>query len=202
MNKYMKKNIYWFTLVEMSISLLIISMIILWISVSLWNIIDSFKQTNMETNIFNDINDFIVDWQLFSYNSWIIIWKSNSLLLFDKKNNWVIIWNFNYSDDLWWYKIWTWKIYSKDNLFWYFYIPKNTLSWVLINTWTLFWQVFNNWKVFDNLITKSFNITTLNSWSIFELNLEFFKDINNKFMWEPMTTLVNKDEYLKLNINF
>ncbi len=195
----LNKTNKWLTLVELLISISILTMIIVWIWVSMSLISDNLSKWNIDIEIYNDANIFISESYLFRYNSWIIL--SWALLLYDDKH-WIVLWAFDYNKDNYDFKLAaTWALYSKQ-VFWYFNIEENTLSWILNNTISLYDLAYNNWKVFNNLIAKKSDIVRYNTWTLFSFNLDIFRWTYDKYEWLSKTTFIPKDDYIKLNFNF
>lgn len=189
-----------FTLVELTISILIMSIVIIWISISLMKISDNFSDSTLKTDIFEQIKEFNYDTYNFNFDSWSIF--TGWLLLYNQKN-WVLIWSF--IDEFWWfdYKLNYEDTVYKKYYFWFFLLNQNTLSWVLNDTINIYDLKFNNWKIYNKLIIKDFFINTYNSWNLKEININLFKKYNENLTWKlKQDIFVKKEDYLKFNFDF
>lgn len=197
----MKKQKKWFTLIELSISILIISIIISWIYLSMSKILENMQNSTILTSIFEDINEFEIDNIFIDYSSWKTI--SWSILLFDEwKKSWVLIWWFLDENNWFNYKLNTDLSKYQKNYFWAFYLDENTLSWILNNPLTFGSLKFNKWKIYKKLLLKDIKINTLNQ-NIFEVDLEIFKKELNEIFWQNKQDIfIKKDDFIKLNLNF
>lgn len=188
-----------FTLIELTISILILSIIIIWISLSLIRIWNNLAQSSLEADIFTDIKEFNYDSYLFDYNSWKIL--SWALVLYNDKN-WILIWSFLDKNNWFDFEINTDDSVYNPSYLWYFKIDENTLSWVL-NDSDLTTKKFNNWKIFRKVIFKDFFIKPLNSWKIFEIEVEIFKKYSDSYNEKNKSEIfIPIEKYLKFNFNF
>lgn len=196
----MNQNKKAFTFIELTISIFILTIIIVWISVSLVNISKNFFDSNLKIDIFSQVKDFTFNTYFLNYNSWIILtW---GILLYDDKK-WVLIWSF--LDEFWWYdyKFNYDQLKYDKNLFWYFYINENTLSWILNENIDINNLKFNDWKIYNKLIIKDIFIKKYDNLDLYDLEINFFKNYIDDFKWKIKKDLfLQKEEYLKFNINF
>ncbi len=193
-------NKKWFTLIELTISILILSIIIIWISLSLTRIWYNLNQSTLEADIFMDVKEFNYDSYLFDYSSWKIL--SWALLLYNS-SDWVLVWNFLDRNNWFDYEINTWSLVYNKAYLWYFKIDKDTLSWVLNNTIDLTTKKFNNWKIFRKVIFKDFVIKSLNLGKMFEVDAEVFKKYSDDYTGKNKSDIfIPLDEYLNFNFNF
>lgn len=189
-----------FTLIELTISILILSIIIIWISLSLIRIWNNLSQSTLESDIFMDIKEFNYDSYLFDYNSWKIL--SWALVLYNDKN-WILIWSFLDKNNWFDFEINTDDSVYNPSYLWYFKIDENTLSWVLNDPIDLTTKKFNDWRIFRKVIFKSFSINNINSWKIFEIYLEVFKKYSINYTGKNKNDVfISSDDYLKFNFNF
>lgn len=190
----------WFTLVELTISVLILSIIIIWISTAFMQISQNFSDSTYKTNIFEQIKEFNFDTNIFKYNTWIVYtWW---ILLYNN-NNWLLIWSF--LNENWWYDYifdYNDDIYN-EYLFWYFILNQNTLSWVLNSSLDINTLKYNNWKIYNKLIIKDLDIKQYNTEEIIEMNLEIFKNYNTILNEKNKSEeVIQKEDYIKFNFNF
>ncbi len=197
----MKKSNKWFTLTELLVSIMIISIIISWIYLSMSKILANMQNSTILTNIFEDVNAFKIDNIFLSYNSWqTLSWWF--LLFDDQKTSWVLIWWFLDENNWFNYKLNLDLTKYQKNYFWAFYLDENTLSWILNNPSILENLKFNKWKIYKNMLLKDIKITTLNQ-NIFEVNLEILKKELNEVFWQDKNnTFIKKDDFIKINLNF
>lgn len=196
----MKKNVFAFTLVELTISMVILSIVIIWISLSLVNISDNFVDSNLKTTIFSDIKDFSYDSYLFKYSSWQVL--TGGVLLYSSGN---AVFLGQFQDKNWGYDYTINTDQTRYNkvYFWYFVLKTATLSGVLNHTLDITTYKFNDGKIYKNLILKDFNVTSYNGGDLFEINLDVFKSYNPIYngVLKSSQPIVAKD-YLKFNFNF
>lgn len=196
---------YWFTLIELVISISILFVVLSWISYSVFNLSWNVEKISYEVKIFDDLNDFIVDKNLFYYSSWVIItwsWKYDTILLYNSNNGYLIS---VFNDFNWWknYKISGDKNTYKKDYLWYFKINKQILDNFLLNTWSLYSFEFNNWKIYKNLLVNDFFITPYNTWSIFQIDMSTLKNFNQNYIWKDKTFLnILEDDLSKFNLVF
>ncbi|MDD5770055.1 MAG: type II secretion system protein, partial [Candidatus Gracilibacteria bacterium] len=69
-----------FTLLEIMISMFILSIIIGGVTISFSKILDNFSSSNSESILFSDIKEFVADSILFKYSSGLILSQTSSLL--------------------------------------------------------------------------------------------------------------------------
>lgn len=191
----MKRTNKWFTLIELTLSILILSIIVWGISVSLMKVSQNFATMNKKIFIYNDVQDFLLDTAFVDFNSWHIL--SGGILLY-WENGGVIIWDFldvnnggyqlHYNDEK----------YQKSSL-WYFLVG----SWVLNNLiwWNLDYNpIFKRWKIYPKIPLK--NTSFSQSWTLFDINLEIFLD-ESLFIWKNKSnTFVPQDDFIKINLKF
>lgn len=196
----MKIQKTWFTLIELSISVFILTIIIVWISFSITKISDNFSDTTIKTDIFQEIKDFNFDISLFQYNSWVIF--TGGLLLYNDKS-WILIGSFLDKNNGYDYTFsYNPNLYDK-NYFWYFVLSQNVLSWVLNNTTNIKTLTYNNGKIYKKLAIKDLAISKYNTGKIFEIDINIFKryfsDMTGKNKGEYF---LKPEDYLKFNLNF
>lgn len=196
----MKNKNEWFTLVELTISIFIISVVIIWISLSLTQISKNFFDSEIKTNIFSQVKDFNYDTYFFKYNSWIILtWW---ILLYDDKK-WFLIWSFVDENGGYDYKLKYDNNLYNEYYFWFFLLNDKTLSWILNNPLSIYDFKFNDWKIYNKLIIKDLNINKYNSINLYEINLNIFKNFKKDYSSKTKEEFfIQKDDYLKINFNF
>lgn len=201
----MIKNYKWFTLIELTISIFIMIVVIVWLSFTMVSISNDFKNSQLQINLFQDAKDFMIDNFNITYSTWIVLtwtWKYDTLLLYNTKW-WIVIWAF-LDNDLWYdYVLNSDKtIYSKTNL-WYFSVWTWVLNTILTNTWWIYNLKFNTWKLYKKLLINDFSVKSYNTWSLFELNLWAITELKPNFIWVIKSSLpINSKDIIKLNFNF
>lgn len=198
----MKQQKKWFTLVELTISIFIMSIIIIGISLSLIKISQNFSDTHFKTDIFQQVNEFHFDTAMFKYNSWIIF--TGWILLYDDtKTKWFLIGSFVDKNNGYNYSFEYDQNEYNSYYFWYFLLDENALLEILNGTISIQDRVYNNGKIYKNLIIKDISISTYNSGTIFEIYLEIFKKYQDNFIGKKKTDIFLPDtEYVKFNFNF
>ncbi len=196
----MKYKKWWFTLIELTISILIISILILWISFSIVKVSKNLSYTMQEVNIFSQIKDFYIDSNFFLYNQGEIL--TGWILLHNNKYG-ILIGSF--VDNFWWYNYsfrYNSQQYDK-NLFWYFFIPPEMFSQYVWNP-NYFYEVsFNDGKIFDNLFIQQMDLYSYNTGAIIRLELNIFRNYSDYFQWKSRNEiLVPKEDILKFNLIF
>ena len=164
----LQKNKFWFTLVELTIAMIILGVIIGWISVSLVKVWENFSDNTLKTTIFSDIKDFNYDSYLFKYNSGIIL--TGWLLLYTDRRG-ILIGTFKDGYKGFDYQLDFKKDIFSQTYFGYFNIKSNILTGILNNTLDITTLKFNDGKILKNLVIKDFEVKTYNWSKIFDLNL-------------------------------
>lgn len=154
----MKFSISWFSFVELTVSMAIMMVIIVWLSFTMTSIADNLRKWQSEINMYQDISDFFLDTKNISYSTGLVISQTgnyDTLLLYNNFG-WVVVWSFdenaNFSD----YQLSTnntvyWKKYL-----WYFNIWTWSLSTILASTWSIYSQKFNNWKLLNQVLEAEY----------------------------------------------
>lgn len=200
--KYWK---YWFTLVEILISISILLIIVSIVSVTMIQVNQSVYSSQNDISIFDDVNTFWVEsYQFKAYQSGIILTDSlwfPSLMLYDENNAGVILWVFKESQ-LWYnYRIATENTVFWWKYFWYFYVQdfqvQNILTWMQDLT-----QLnFNDGKLYQNLQVHDLFISPLGSWEIFQFDFQFFRNLPSNLEWKIKSDyFIEKENILEINI--
>lgn len=200
----LKKNIFpklWFTLLELLVSITILSFIVFIISFFLINISKTVETSTWESIIYEDLSNFLIDNYNFHYLSWMIItnsWKFPVLLKYNSWWNWILFWVF--SDNPNWYNF---SLSNNDSIYnkkylGYFFLNQSSLNSVLSSPTSIYNLKFNNWKVFKNIILKDFTINYI-SW-VYDFNLSVIKNFKDDNLWTSLKNIIS-DDILKLNIN-
>lgn len=193
-------NKKWFTLIELSVSMLIVSLVIFWVSTSLIKLSNNITDNNLKTEIFTQLKEFNYDSYLFNYNSWKIL--SGGLLLY-WNNWWILIGSFSDENNWYNYKYNTWFTNYSKKYFWYFKVKTNVFSWILNDSINYSTTFFNDWKIFNKVLVKDIKLSSYNTWWVFELNLDIIKKYNSQNDWQKISDIfLSKDEILKINYNF
>lgn len=196
----MKYQLKGFTLIELSISVLILSIIILGISTSMIQVSKNFHESQIKTDIFLQIKELYYDTSLFSYNSGIVY--TGWLLLYNDKK-WLLLWSFQDKNDGYNYEFsYNENIYQKSCL-WYFLLDEMMLSGVLNDSAFLSWLLFNRGKIYDKLIIKDLWFMLYNTGQIFEMQTEMFKKYDDTFSGMLKgDILIPVDNYIKFNFHY
>lgn len=195
-------NKKWFTLAELIVSIAITWILILWVTQSILYISENLNNNKNELNIFSDINEFIMDSYKFDYNSWVIIsnsWIYQSLLIYDNNFNWVLVWVFSSTG---WYNYYlSDNNYVWNNYFGYFKTIPQTTTWIINNNSTVKNLNFNNWKTYQNLWVYDFSIKNTNLTNIYELNIDFLKNLPPNNTLKQNINKSNSENILKIIVN-
>ena len=194
-----------FTLVELVVSISIL-MIVVWIVwITLINVSDSIKNTSIDKNIFDDVNDFLANSYNFNYSSWKIItwtWYNDALFLYNLWIWWVVVWSFdnkNNSNNNYTISINDWKYNKK--YFWYFFINKDKIVSFLNDNSRFFSQKFNDGKIYNNIILKNITFSQWNNY-LFYISMEIFREFLADYSWQLIDKiLIPQDNYIKINLN-
>lgn len=201
----MNKNIGWFSLIELTISIFVMIIIIIWLSYTIVWISEDFKKNQMQINTYQDVKDFLFDSYSLSYSTGLLLKNTNkydTAVLYNSKW-WILLWVFD-DNELWYdYKLNNDKTIYKFSNLWYFKFWTWVLKTILENTWSIYDLKFNDWKIYKNLIINDFIINSYNTWSIYEANLSIIPDLKPNFIWELKQNLqIDFREIIKLNFNF
>ncbi len=201
----MNKNIGWFSLIELTISIFVMIIIIIWLSYTIVWISEDFKKNQMQINTYQDVKDFLFDSYSLSYSTGLLLKTTNkydTAVLYNSKW-WILLWVFD-DNELWYdYKLNNDKTIYKFSNLWYFKFWTWVLNSILTNTWSIYDLKFNDWKIYKNLIINDFIINSYNTWSIYEANLSIIPDLKPNFIWELKQNLqIDFREIIKLNFNF
>lgn len=195
-------NKKWFTLAELIVSIAITWILILWVTQSILYISENLNNNKNELNIFSDINEFIMDSYKFDYNSWIIIsnsWIYQSLLIYDNNFNWVLVWVFSSTGGYNYYL--SDNNYVWNNYYGYFKTIPQTTTWIINNNSTVKNLNFNNWKTYQNLWVYDFTIKNTNLTNIYELNIDFLKNLPPNNTLKQNINKSNSENILKITVN-
>lgn len=201
----MNKNIGWFSLIELTISIFVMIIIIIWLSYTIVWISEDFKKNQMQINTYQDVKDFLFDSYSLSYSTGLLLKNTNkydTAVLYNSKW-WILLWVFD-DNELWYdYKLNNDKTIYKFSNLWYFKFWTWVLKTILDDTWSIYDLKFNDWKIYKNLIINDFIINSYNTWSIYEANLSIIPDLKPNFIWELKQNLqIDFREIIKLNFNF
>ena len=201
----MNKNIGWFSLIELTISIFVMIIIIIWLSYTIVWISEDFKKNQMQINTYQDVKDFLFDSYSLSYSTGLLLKNTNkydTAVLYNSKW-WILLWVFD-DNELWYdYKLNNDKTIYKFSNLWYFKFWTWVLNSILTNTWSIYDLKFNDWKIYKNLVINDFIINSYNTWSIYEANLSIIPDLKPNFIWELKQNLqIDFREIIKLNFNF
>lgn len=194
-------NKKWFTLIELVISVSIISILTIWIWWFLVKISDNFYNNSNDLNIYNEIITFQNDITKLNLTWWILIkWDENHFdsIIFKNTYNswWLIISIFDKNTSLIDNQITNSKNYNNYHNLWYFFI--DDYLYIASNTWSIYSSSFNRWQIFPKTNIYDFNITEFDN-KIYKLNIKTIKKIQN--IWNSKTTPKNED-ILDFNLYF
>lgn len=189
----MKKNIIWFTLVELLIWILILTSVLTIISTGFIQIHKSIYQANYTTKTFQDLFDFNIKNQvLWNYiDSFIINWNYDWVVL-EYKNKYIVFGVFEKNQEF--YKYSTDNNFYWNNYFWFFYITKKQFEQIKIQN--SFENInFISWDLLKNVFVKNIKISKNNLNQII-VDLEILKYLNTKIEKQK---LINP-EFISLKI--
>lgn len=196
----MKYQLKGFTLIELSISVLILSIIILGISISMIQVSKNFHESQIKTDIFLKINELYYDTSLFSYNSGNVY--TGWLLLYNDKK-WLLLWGFQDKNDGYNYEFSYDKNTYQKSYLWYFLLDEMMLSGVLNDSTFLSWLLLNRGKIYDKLIIKDLSFILYNTGQLFEMQTEIFKKYDDTFSSTLKDDiLIPVDNYIKFNFHY
>lgn len=189
-------NKKWFTLVELIVSVSIISILSIVIWWFLSQISKNFYDNSNDLQIYSNIINFQNQITKNDFNSWIVIKNINyydSLVLKNSFNSgWIIIWIFDKNSSMIDNELKEKTSATLPSL-WYFFI--DDYFYILNNTWSIYTGTFNKWETFPNLNISNFEVKEYNTWTIFDLNIKVNK---NKKTNIPL----KKEDILEFNLYF
>ena len=204
MNKNWKNTA--FTLLELIISILISSIILILIMSFISKIFNEISYSNKKThaimNIYNiesklkNINWFYLSWSILIDNNW---WAWSDVLLLNNNSWWYIFWQVDKNtlqiDSSTWVNI----IWEK--LFWYKKISSDQLTTLQSDSWAVYDYIFNLDELITDLYLKDLQLKTYNTWSIFTLELDINLNYKNSLNWNLYSDIWNKN-IEKIILNF
>lgn len=203
-------NNKWFTIMEVVIAISISTLIIIWLSFFIWEINYKIISSQKKWNIYIEINDFID-------KMWVkknLYWSSsiftqnqnyNALLMTNLlQNSWILIWvvNFDYNSPYYLKldpdsnkNIYNKKVLAMKQL------TESQVSQIITNSWSIFSINFFEDNLYPNLLTKSFNLSDYNSWSIIEMKISFYENYLNGYLWKNLSE-IPEIKYYDITLNF
>lgn len=196
----MKQGHFWFTLIELTISVFILSLIIVGISFSLIKISENFSDSTIKTDIFEQIKEVNMQTYMFQYYSWIIY--TGGILLYNDKNA-LLIGSFLDENNGYNYKFsYNPEIYNP-YYFWIFYLNSEMLTSLLSEDKNIEEFLFNNWKIYNKLILKDIDIFSYNDGEIFEVSMSVFKRYKDSLSGVMKSEqFFPVDDYILFNFHF
>jgi hypothetical protein len=208
-NNIYKNNLSWFTFVELIVSMVISSILLLSIFYFISANIEDIFLSNKKTWIYSSINDFRNEILPISsvYNSWTVIvnnpfWSWSDILLLTSKikNDGYLVWVIKntklellYSD----------YIKYNNKSIWYTRISSWEIANIYANTWSLSTIIFNNDHIFSPLKIKDFHVDLYNSWSIINLEFSLLQNYSSNFddiIWSD--SRLKWTNFFKINLDF
>lgn len=190
-NNFIKK-IYWFTLVELLVSVIISVLVLggvfylvgdvlltLSRSSAQWAFLDDFYEftTVLETGKLEDI----------SSGSGFDIWILTSA---DGQNG-ILIWILN-QNTMRLASVWESDVYGP-YIFWYALLSSSQIQSIESDISYAYGIEFQGDKIFKNFFVKSFDIIDYNSWAIHDINIEIFPIYSESKKWWEWSKIWNED---------
>jgi len=203
MKKLFKK---WFTLIEIMVATFIGTIILAFIFVFLWDIVDGISKAKNEVRsiwAYHDFSTKIINYRNI-YNTWSIAvdngsWSWSDILMLTNldKTKWVLVWAIDMDN----FKLATTNLYYKNLSLWFRQLNAQDIS-NITSTWSLAYDyLFFKDKVFPDLIVKDIQLDIYNSGSLFDMNMIINLNYNNWLNWLLWKDLP-EDDLLKVNLNF
>ena len=203
------KNIFWFTFVELVISMFISSIILTGVFFFISENTDEIISSTNKTNFYNNLYDFIDKVNSLSekYSSWIVIvdsesWTWSDIFLFQNElaTDGLLLWVVNNNTKRFEKTVSDYNIYY-DKIIWYRKISWWEIASIVSNTgWIYDMSIFDD-SVFEFLKVKDIQFNSYNSWIIVDANITFIPNYSTFFVWKDWKE-VNSESFLKLNLNF
>ena len=193
------------TLVELIISVLITSSVMIIVMTFMSKSIDELRITNQTTNaidttfnIKDKINRF-VKWWFANFTIYWTWWENTPFVLQNGTwDQWVIFAVVNDTNQ----KIQKDKIYG-NNYVWYRLLSSKELTDIETNSWVIYDYSFPRDKIYNWARVKDFIATSYNSWAILDLYISDFLVIDENNFWEKIDSLFfNKADIAEFNFDF
>ena len=202
----MKYSKYWFTLVEIVVSISILTMIITIVSLSLSKIYQSIHSSTQTSQVFENIQSvFIEKYKTQEYSSWIVVAYSSgfsALILYEPNGKGVLYWVFDYASNMQDYKLSKVNLTYDKRYFWSFDLSAAQVMQILADPNTLPTRKFNNWRIFENMLVNNFTISSLVINNLYVLDLELFRSIPGMIEGKKKTDYsIDAENFIKIRLN-
>lgn len=196
-----KINNKWFSLIELVISMVILTTILVFLVIYIGDLLINISKSNEKANIEISITEFknqiYSKSNLYSSSS-IIIDQESDVLLFSNIDNskWVIIWvvdintmKLDINNDIYWNK----KI-------WFYELSETQLTDILWDNIKANDLIFFNDKLYDFQV-KNLEIIQYNTWTLNDSYINIITNYNPWLVWNNWNW-INKEDLYKINITF
>lgn len=201
-----KKSNKAFSLTEVLVATFIWAIILWFISIFLWDILDNMSKSKKEIKALTTYFDFsnkLVNYKDI-YNTWSIFIDNDTASwsdLFIMKNSlgdsWILFWVVNLTN----YKIDLDNSTYKNTWIGFRYLSSDDINNIDNDQNLVYSLLFQKSNVYSDLNIKDMQITSYNSGSLFDMNLFVNVDYQNSLEWELWKNLP-KDNLFKFNLNF
>lgn len=201
-----KKSNKAFSLTEVLVATFIWAIILWFISIFLWDILDNMSKSKKEIKALTTYFDFsnkLVNYKDI-YNTWSIFIDNDTASwsdLFIMKNSlgdsWILFWVVNLTN----YKIDLDNSTYKNTWIGFRYLSSDDINNIDNDQNLVYGLLFQKSNVYSDLNIKDMQIASYNSGSLFDMNLFVNVDYQNSLEWELWKNLP-KDNLFKFNLNF
>jgi len=201
-----KKSNKAFSLTEVLVATFIWAIILWFISIFLWDILDNMSKSKKEIKALTTYFDFsnkLVNYKDI-YNTWSIFIDNDTASwsdLFIMKNSlgdsWILFWVVNLTN----YKIDLDNSTYKNTWIGFRYLSSDDINNIDNDQNLVYSLLFQKSNVYSDLNIKDMQIASYNSGSLFDMNLFVNVDYQNSLEWELWKNLP-KDNLFKFNLNF
>lgn len=214
---------YGFTLIEIMISIMISSFILVWLVTFISKINSDITYTQNKSAIYQDVVDFINTlnkWRMKYYVPVLIAWDATRFdsILLTWTWSWyetsdVVSWSWTYR----WILVWVVDMEKKSprylmlddkpSLYWYKYLWIKTLTETQTKNITLSWALVSQLKFSEDEVFKNLNVVEMknelyNSWSIIDSFINFNIVPSDDIVWMKVSDYTPITWLVTVNLNF
>jgi len=195
-----------FSLSEILVATFIWAIILWFIFVYTWDVIDDISRSKKSVKVITSFLDFSSKLNNYTwvYSSWSILidngswtWSDVFLLKDPSLNTWLIFWTIDLST----YKIVLDTSVYKNTALWFRLLSNSDINAIEADYNQIFWLLFQKDKVFQDLKPQDLQIVSYNSWAIHSIDLFLNVNYQSWLNWELWENLP-KSDLIKFNIDF
>ncbi len=194
-----------FTLVEIVVSLFIMTLVMGIVGISIVQMNQSIYTANLDVKKYEQIQEFLLETpkiSQFSAGDILSVWDFWALFLYNPWGKGMILWVFD--DNISWYNYklaFSGSLFAKRH-FWYFSLSEAQVTQILWNPNILTSLSLNTWKVFSSLLVSDFSLQELDDPGVYQIDMSIFRIFPEMVMWENMSQYkIEKENIIPIRIN-